>query len=387
MASLMQLKRSSVQGKIPTSEQLELGELALNTFDGKLYTKKDTGVVQSVVEIGGGGSDAGAIFERYSFTATAGQTLFTTTSPIDVVQIYLNGLLLNPAEDYTPSGNTVTLVSPAQAGDELEVFNFVGVVLSDITSTYIKNNFTATAGQTTITTEYNPGLIDVWMNGIKLIDAFDYTATDGSTIVFTTPLSAGDIIETIAWNASNIANRFDAFTYYGKAAEAISVGDLVMFGGVQGDHMLFKKADPSAPGFIPEWIVGVAGTDLANNAFGNITSTGVVYNVNTSAYSEGALLYMDPTTPGALTSVEPAVPNHSILVAAVIRVNANAGALVVRITHKRDLDELHGVTVTSKSEGDILQYNSTSGNWENTTKISELEAAIEDAEILALAGL
>jgi len=382
----MKLKRSAVQGNVPTNSQLELGELALNTYDGKLYTKKSVGGTESIIEIGSGGS-AGSVFTRYSFTATANQTVFVCSTALNEIHVFLNGLLLNPTQDYTFSGASVTLVSGAAAGDELEVFDFSGVVLDDITATYVKNNFTATSGQTSISTNYNAGLIDVWLNGVKLIDGSDFTATDGTTITFTSALALNDVVETIAWNATNIANRFDAFTYYGKAAEAISKGDLVMFGGAQGDHLLFKKADSSASGFIPEWIIGVAGSDLALNDFGNITSMGVVYGLDTSSYSAGDLLYMDTTTPGALTSTEPDVPEHSILIAAVVRSNANEGTIVTRVTHKRDLDELHGVTVTSKANGDILQYNSTSGHWENTTKISELEAAIEDAEVLALAGL
>ena len=51
MASNIKFKRSSVQNRVPTTAQLELGELALNTYDGKLYTEINTGSV-SVVEIG-----------------------------------------------------------------------------------------------------------------------------------------------------------------------------------------------------------------------------------------------------------------------------------------------------------------------------------------------
>ncbi len=53
MANTFRLKRSSVASKVPTTGDLQLGELALNTFDGKLYTKKDNGT-QTIVEIGGG---------------------------------------------------------------------------------------------------------------------------------------------------------------------------------------------------------------------------------------------------------------------------------------------------------------------------------------------
>ena len=53
MASpVIKIKRSSVQNNAPTAAQLELGELALNTYDGKLFTEINDGSV-SIVEIGG----------------------------------------------------------------------------------------------------------------------------------------------------------------------------------------------------------------------------------------------------------------------------------------------------------------------------------------------
>lgn len=62
MAQTIQLKRSAVAGKVPTTSDLSLGELALNTYDGKLYTKKDNGTA-SIVELSGGGGSGGPIAE------------------------------------------------------------------------------------------------------------------------------------------------------------------------------------------------------------------------------------------------------------------------------------------------------------------------------------
>ena len=45
MASLIKIKRSATSGKRPTLEQVALGELALNTYDGYLFTERDTGGV------------------------------------------------------------------------------------------------------------------------------------------------------------------------------------------------------------------------------------------------------------------------------------------------------------------------------------------------------
>ena len=74
MANTFKLKRSAVQGRVPTTGDLQLGELALNTYDGKLYTKKDNGTA-SIVEIGagGGGGSVGPILETL-------QTLVTSQS-------------------------------------------------------------------------------------------------------------------------------------------------------------------------------------------------------------------------------------------------------------------------------------------------------------------
>ena len=47
----IRLKRSSVEGKIPTPDQLPLGEIALNTYDGYLYASKNVGIGTTVIAI------------------------------------------------------------------------------------------------------------------------------------------------------------------------------------------------------------------------------------------------------------------------------------------------------------------------------------------------
>lgn len=64
------------------------------------------------------------IIRRHTFTATAGQTVFTTT--VNFVdgyeQVYFNGMLLLKTTDYTTSNNnTITLTSAAALNDILEV--------------------------------------------------------------------------------------------------------------------------------------------------------------------------------------------------------------------------------------------------------------------------
>ena len=51
MAQIVKLRRSSVTGNKPTTAQLELGELAINTFDGKLYFEKSGSDGESIEDV------------------------------------------------------------------------------------------------------------------------------------------------------------------------------------------------------------------------------------------------------------------------------------------------------------------------------------------------
>lgn len=56
MANKLQVKRSSVPGKVPTTTDLDLGEIAINTYDGKVYMKKNVSGVESIVLLTGAGA-------------------------------------------------------------------------------------------------------------------------------------------------------------------------------------------------------------------------------------------------------------------------------------------------------------------------------------------
>ena len=48
----IKMKRSAVASKVPATTDLELGELGVNTYDGKLFLKKNVGGTESIVEVG-----------------------------------------------------------------------------------------------------------------------------------------------------------------------------------------------------------------------------------------------------------------------------------------------------------------------------------------------
>ena len=70
-----------------------------------------------------------------------------------------------------------------------------------INNSIFKQVFTPSTGTTTFTpgTVYTPGFIDVYQNGIKLIDTTDYTASNGTTVVLGVAATTGDTIEIVTY--------------------------------------------------------------------------------------------------------------------------------------------------------------------------------------------
>ena len=117
-------------------------------------------------------------------------------------------------------------------GTTWQVYTQVGA-LAGLGTTRV--NFVATAGQTDFSVTYSAGFIDVYLNGIKLIDGSDFTATNGTTIVLTAGATAGDTVDTVAYDVFSVA---DTYSVAGADATFVNVtgdtmtGDLVVTGNV-----------------------------------------------------------------------------------------------------------------------------------------------------------
>lgn len=66
--------------------------------------------------------------------------------------------------------------------------------------------YTASAGDTTFAIVYDVGYVDVYLNGVKQQVGVDFVATSGTNIVFAVGLSAGDIVDIVAYGAFTLAN-------------------------------------------------------------------------------------------------------------------------------------------------------------------------------------
>lgn len=71
MANTIKLKSSAVAGKVPTTGDLALRELAINTFDGAVYMKRNNGA-DEIIRIGEANQDYGLITGSTSGTLDYG---------------------------------------------------------------------------------------------------------------------------------------------------------------------------------------------------------------------------------------------------------------------------------------------------------------------------
>lgn len=109
-------------------------------------------------------------------------------------------------------------------------------------------------------------------------------------------------------------------------------GTVVGFAGATDDALQVAPyiADGSQPSL---YILGVMTHDLPDSGEkGYCTTFGFVRDVNTSAFTQGDLLYASPSAAGALTNVKPTAPDNVVAVAAVIKVGTTDGIIFVRPT-------------------------------------------------------
>ena len=153
-----------------------------------------------------------------------------------------------------------------------------------------------------------------------------------------------------------------------KASSAITNGQVVMFTGSVGASGALTGAPASGlTASTASYIMGIATQDIALNGWGYVTSFGLVRGLNTSAYTDGAILYYDPTVAGGLTATVPSAPNAKIQVCAVTHAASN-GSLFVRPTFGGILGQYEGdVGLSAYANGQTLIRDESSGKWVNAT--------------------
>lgn len=175
MANTVLLRKSSTLGAVPTTAQLQLGELAVNTKDGSLYLKRNNGT-DSIVKIWtnsnhGSGSGLDADF--------------------------LDGLDSTWFQQKLVSGTNIKTVNG------ISVLGSGNITIGG--SAPINQLYYPTTGQTsfTVTGGYTPNNIYVFRNGVKLIGNVDVDISSGTTVTaLTFTCVTGDVIEVSGFSES-----------------------------------------------------------------------------------------------------------------------------------------------------------------------------------------
>jgi|TARA_B110000902_G_scaffold233755_1_gene277795 hypothetical protein len=174
--SASEIKTFDGLGDIPNISELKLGELGINTVDGKLYLKKsyDNGI-ETVVEVGAhtlaDELSASTTFNSYIYTSDG--TLLVISGEDDLgnsltydpnpdspsrIQIYLNGVLLQP-DDYTAdNGTSITLTTSVDAEQVVQVAAYNSTGISFGNDIILDDHFSFTVGTNEETRFYHNGI-------------------------------------------------------------------------------------------------------------------------------------------------------------------------------------------------------------------------------------
>ena len=175
MATVIQFKRSSTQNDVPVVSDLALGEVAINTYHGRMYTEKNDGSA-AIVEIGSNPASL-TINDAITFPTSDGS-----------------------ANQVLQTNGSGTLSFATLGGSGISIFKYT-----------ITGNTTAITGNDddSNSLSYTVGSEQVFLNGVKLVDGgTDYTATNSTTVTLAQNAIAGDVVEVVAVTAAQLVQGF-----------------------------------------------------------------------------------------------------------------------------------------------------------------------------------
>ena len=200
--------------------------------------------------------------------------------------------------------------------------------------------------------------------GVVVLDAADVgaigtiTSSDGSIDVTTVGANV-DLTVSAASPASTLLGQVR-----NETGATLTRGTVVYISGAAGNKALVSKAIATSDATSAQ-TYGVITADILNNQNGYATLVGTLTGLDTSAFAEGAQLYLSSTTAGAYTATKQYAPAHLVYVAIVTRSHVNQGSIEVKIQNGYEMDELHNVSAQTPSNGNVLIWNNSTQLWES----------------------
>ena len=151
-----------------------------------------------------------------------------------------------------------------------------------------------------------------------------------------------------------------------STGSTLTKGQVVYLSGATGNrpNAVLSKADTEATS---SKTIGIVVADINNNSDGYVATNGTLHDLDTSAFADGAAVWLSATTAGGMTSTVPAEPNHAVFIGYIARSHPTAGRIVLHIQNGYEFDELHGVLLNSPANNDLVVYESSTSLWKNKT--------------------
>ncbi len=242
----LKLKKSSVVGRVPASGDLDYGELAINYADGKLYYRNSSNDVNAffdqtslttfidsdyVLERSGLIGDANTVILN-EYTGDSSTSIFALTHPPTTDQhaiVMIDGVV-QQVDTYSLAGSQLTLDEPPETGSGVEVRTLrmqTGAVTVRDYANYIFQPTTNTtifadSDINSQTLTYDVSKLDVYKNGVRLVNGLDYTASNGTSITLLGgPAVNGDTINISSFGASTLNSNISTAILSTTAANQI----------------------------------------------------------------------------------------------------------------------------------------------------------------------
>ena len=216
--------------------------------------------------------------------------------------------------------------------------------------------FALSAGQVTL---------DTSPTGTAAVATTRWNDTNG---VSETTLKGGSVILKNGMDlVARVVNKVTPNATLTKAAyQAVRVS------GAQGQRLAVALAQANNDANSADTI-GLVTETIATNQEGFIMTVGQLENINTTGslqgetWADGDVLYLSPTTAGAITKVKPTGNGHIVVIGYVEYAHANNGKIYVKVMNGWELDELHDVAIVSPANNEALIYESSTSLWKNKT--------------------
>jgi nitrogen fixation protein len=172
---------------------------------------------------------------------------------------------------------------------------------------------------------------------------------------------------------ARVVNKVTPNTTLTKAAY-----QAVRISGAQGQRLAVALAQANNDTNSADTI-GVVTETIATNQEGFIMTVGNLEEINTTGslqgetWADGDVLYLSPTTAGAITNVKPTgATGHIVVIGYVEYAHAIHGKIYVKVMNGWELDELHNVYIDTPVNNNVLTYESSTSLWKNKTVATAL---------------